>query len=357
MPLHCELCSSSTSNTLSLEPSLGVVSGNITGTSSDVRRNGVTSISRTSGMRLTHLSDISRTQIEAFSQRSQMIEAALDSRGKSRADASTLEKQVIALATRPKKDRLTGRDKQLLMAHWKEKSAVVGIRYDSGERRPANTQPREETARESLDFAIAHLTERQSVMLDSLLMTTAMQHAVGRATHHELRSELAKRIAMGEVIAEQPCSPGKGEPRYTTDTAWKTEQAILRMEREGRNTLPAIMAPAHADHTLASTDLNHGQREAARMVLTGAHRLSGIQGSAGVGKSHLIKTTAKIAEQQDYRMVVLAPYANQVERLQADGLKASTLATFLVAKDKNIDDRTVIVIDEAGLVPTRQMTT
>jgi DNA replication protein DnaC len=129
------------------------------------------------------------------------------------------------------------------------------------------------------------------------------------------------------------------------------------MEREGRNTLPAIMAPAHADHTLASTDLNHGQREAARMVLTGAHRLSGIQGSAGVGKSHLIKTTAKIAEQQDYRMVVLAPYANQVERLQADGLKASTLATFLVAKDKNIDDRTVIVIDEAGLVPTRQMTT
>ena len=258
-------------------------------------------------------------------------------------------------ATRPKKDRLTGQDKQLLMAHWKEKSKAVGINYDGGERRPANVQPHDDTARESLDFAIAHLTERQAVMLDGLLMTTAMQHAVGRATHNELRAELAKRIASGEVIAEQPRSPGKGEPRYTTQSAWQTEQAILRMEREGRNSLPAIMTPERANRALASTDLNPGQREAARMVLTGEHRLSGIQGSAGVGKSHLIKTTAQVAEQQGYRMVVLAPYANQVERLQADGLKASTLATFLVARDKNIDDRTVIVIDEAGLVPTRQM--
>lgn len=349
------------------------------------------------------LAHISRTQIEAFSQRSQTIEAALDSRGKSRQDASTLEKQVIALATRPKKDRLTGRDKQLLMTHWKQKSQAVGISYELGECRPSNNSPPEGAARESLDFAIAHLTERQSVMFDGMLMTTAMQHAVGRATHGELRTELAKRIESGEVIAEQPQYSLAGDPesalgkprshwethsenaidrdqpmslsektlaidedirsgrlvqneiRYTTRTAWETEQAILRMERDGRNTLPAIMTPAHADHALAASDLNLGQREAARMLLTSKHRLSGIQGSAGVGKSHLIKTTAQVAEQQGYRMVVLAPYANQVERLQADGLKASTLATFLVAKDKNIDDRTVIVIDEAGLVPTRQM--
>lgn len=345
------------------------------------------------------LAHISRAQIEAFSQRSQTIEAALDNRGKSRQDASTLEKQVIALATRPKKDRLTEQDKRLLMAHWKEKSKAVGISYDLGERRPTNNSSPEDAARESMDFAIAHLTERQSVMLDGMLMTTAMQHAVGRATHGELRTELAKRIESGEVIAEQPqyslagereslsgkprshwetevdrdqrmssaekaLAIDKGiragrlvqnETRYTTRTALLTEQTILRMEREGRNSLPAIMLPALADNALASTDLNVGQREATRMMLTSKHRITAIQGSAGVGKSHLIKTAAQVAESQGYRMVVLAPYANQVERLQADGLKASTLATFLVARDKDIDERTVIVIDEAGLVPTRQM--
>ena len=35
--------------------------------------------------------------------------------------------------------------------------------------------------------------------------------------------------------------------------------------------------------------------------------------------------------------------------------RVSYFATFLASKDRNIDKRTVVVIDEAGLVPTRQM--
>jgi ATP-dependent exoDNAse (exonuclease V) alpha subunit len=127
------------------------------------------------------------------------------------------------------------------------------------------------------------------------------------------------------------------------------------MEREGREQLRPMMDPERAARAIAMTDLNRGQREAAHMMLTGRDRVVGIQGSAGVGKSHLIKTTAGIAERSGYQVVVLAPYANQVERLQSDSLKASTLATFLASRDRNIDKRTLIVIDEAGLVPTRQM--
>jgi conjugative relaxase-like TrwC/TraI family protein len=349
------------------------------------------------GFELAH---ISRSQIEEFSQRSRMIEEALDNRGKTRAEASALEKQVIALATRPKKDRLTRQERRLLMEHWKERSRASGISYDRGQRAPERgTRQDENAARESLEFAIAHLTERQSVMVDSMLMTTAMQHGVGRATHDELRAELGRRIAAGDVIAEEPLfrlasdredSPGKSravwesdvtrakrlsfdetvryiddavrkgalvraEARYTTALAWRTEQSILRMEREGREQLRPMMDPERAARAIAMTDLNRGQREAAHMMLTGRDRVVGIQGSAGVGKSHLIKTTAGIAERSGYQVVVLAPYANQVERLQSDSLKASTLATFLASRDRNIDKRTLIVIDEAGLVPTRQM--
>src|SRR5205807_5766796 len=153
------------------------------------------------GFELAH---IDRAQIEAFSQRSRMIEDALSNHGKTRGEASTLEKEVIALATRPKKDRLTAQERRLLMAHWKEKSRAAGIDYTRGERKPGGPARDESSARESMDFAIAHLTERQSVMLDSVLMTAAMQHAVGRATHDELRTELTRQIAAGNVIAEQP---------------------------------------------------------------------------------------------------------------------------------------------------------
>ena len=343
------------------------------------------------------LAHIGRTQIEAFSQRSRMIEEALESRGKSREDASTLEKQVITLATRPKKDRLTEQDRRVLMEHWKEKSRPAVIEYESKLDAPARNEGN--PARESVEFAVAHLTERQSVMVDSMLMTTAMQHAVGRATHDELRAELNRRIAAGDVIAEMPLYrpaadrdglPAKTrtqvaaeatreyglplgeavrhvdksiregalvpvETRYTTARAWSTEQSILRLERDGRRGLAPVMTVARAEEALSKTNLNAGQRAAATAMLTTSNRVIGIQGSAGVGKSHLIGTATAVAEREGYRVVVLAPYANQVERLQADGLKASTLATFLASTEKNIDARTVVVIDEAGLVPTREM--
>ncbi|MGH8746051.1 MAG: MobF family relaxase, partial [Burkholderiales bacterium] len=345
------------------------------------------------------LAHISRTQIEAFSQRSRVIEEALDKRGKTRAEASALEKQVIALATRPKKDRLSDQDRRVLMAHWKEKSRAAGIEFRA-ERGPRGGAGQDENAaKESIDFAIAHLTERQAVMLDSMLMTTALQHAVGRATHDELRVELKRRIDAGDVIAEEPLyrlagdradAPGKArgawqsdarharklsiadavhyidesirngalvrsEARYTTALAWASEQSILRMERDGREASQPMMDARKAERAIAKTDLNLGQREAAHMMLTTRNLVVGIQGSAGVGKSHLIRTTAEIAERRSYRVLVLAPYANQVERLQSAGLNASTLATFLASRDRSIDKRTLLVIDEAGLVPTRQM--
>lgn len=341
------------------------------------------------------LAHISRAQIETFSQRSRAIEEALENRGKSRANASTLEKQVITLATRPKKDRLTDLDRRVLMEHWKEKSRAAHIDLQGKRSSPRGPDG---AARESIEFAVGHLTERQSIMVDSLLMTTAMQHAVGRATHDELRAELNRRLAAGDVIAEaslyRPAAERNSVPartrtqleaealrdglklaeavrrvdgsiragalvaveaRYTTAVAWRTEQSILRLEREGRRRLVPVMTVGRAEEALARTNLNQGQRAAALAVLTTSNRVIGIQGSAGVGKSHLIGTAAAVAEREGYRVKVLAPYANQVERLQADGLKASTLATFLASRDKDIDERTVVIIDEAGLVPTREM--
>jgi conjugative relaxase-like TrwC/TraI family protein len=351
---------------------------------------------REGGFELAH---ISREQIEAFSQRSRVIEEALEKRGKTRGEASGLEKQVITLATRPKKDRLTEQDRRLLMEHWKDKSRAAAIDYGAAEAKPGGPARSENSARESMDFAIAHLTERQSVMLDSILMTTAMQHAVGRATHDELRAELRRRISTQDVIAEEPLyrladdhegSRGKtrtlreeelqrekrvpldvavrgiddairsgrlvlAEARYTTALAWRTEQSILRAEIEGRHRLKPMVDARRAHRAILRTDLNLGQREAARMILTTENRVTGVQGSAGVGKTHLIRTAAGIAQANGYRVVVLAPYANQVERLQAEGLSATTLATFLASKEKGVDEGTLIVIDEAGLVPTRQM--
>jgi len=62
-----------------------------------------------------------------------------------------------------------------------------------------------------------------------------------------------------------------------------------------------------------------------------------------------------VVEEQGYRVVALAPYATQVRALRDLGVEARTLASFLAAREKGLDPRTVLFIDEAGTVPTRQM--
>ncbi|EFF45612.1 TraI protein [Xanthomonas citri pv. aurantifolii str. ICPB 11122] len=67
----------------------------------------------------------------------------------------------------------------------------------------------------------------------------------------------------------------------------------------------------------------------------------------------LIKQASAVSE--GYRTVALAPYGNQVKALKNEGLEAHTLASFLRTKDKPIDGKTIIVLDESGVVGARQM--
>ena len=86
-----------------------------------------------------------------------------------------------------------------------------------------------------------------------------------------------------------------------------------------------------------------------------ADRIVGVQGFAGTGKSHMLETAKRIIEDNGYRVRALAPYGSQVKALRELGVPANTLASFLRGQDKDLDDRTVLVIDEAGVVPVRLM--
>ncbi|MEN9136650.1 relaxase domain-containing protein, partial [Xanthomonas euvesicatoria] len=133
------------------------------------------------------LDHISRDQIEAFSARSRIIEEALANEGKTRATATTLEKQIISLATRPRKDES---DRDLVKQYWVEKSREFGIDYgprsqldgrtyeagdsfggrgrergDAGDRIAATSLPARLTpAQAVVQYAINHLTEREAVV-------------------------------------------------------------------------------------------------------------------------------------------------------------------------------------------------
>lgn len=295
---------------------------------------------------------------------------------------------------------------------------------------PAGGDPpsseKQRRAREALDFAIDHLTERQGIFTRGELLERAYMKALGGTD--EVNRELDRAKADGRLLPELPLyqtaksfsrdeqaksvdpqfdkfrhdneihkltraswismlvnvegysadraektvdnSIASGrlvqtEERYTTPDMRSRELRILWMERLGRDTVQPIKTTEEVDAMLAQSDLNAGQRDAAKLVLTTTNRVVGVQGYAGVGKSHMLSKsvegikaeTAKRASESGYRVVGLAPYGSQNKALKELGMESQTLASFLAKKPEPglLGPNTIVFLDEASVVPAHQM--
>lgn len=352
------------------------------------------------------LASVTREQITAFSQRSTQIEEHLAAKGLSRETASTAQMQAAALQTRSAKE--SGVDRDVLYNHWRDRAAELGITFDhdGGSRRSAEAgdafrHQAEITdipdANRAITYAINHLTERNAIITSTAVLHTATNHALGRTDLTSLEAAILTKIEEGQLVMEaamfRPASDHldqghtrsdlvadlvfrgytqeaaeayvdqaiddgrlvRTETRYTTPRAIAWEAQTLGIEASGRDSMWPIMPAEAAKERFANEPLNDGQRSAAELVTTTPNRVVGIQGLAGTGKSHMLEIASAALEEQGHKVTALAPYSMQKKALAELGVQASTVASFLAAVDKGIDHKTVLVIDEAGVVPARQM--
>ncbi|WP_322995197.1 MobF family relaxase [Castellaniella sp.] len=355
------------------------------------------------------LAHISREQIEFFSKRSAGITAELTARGTSRDQAPHALRQGITLAHRQQKTQAYSRAE--LQQEWKVAAKAIGMRFDQAGLQ-ATIQPRQDigdtskasnlVAQASLDWAIQHLAERESVMPLADLLQQAVRHAGGHTDITAIQSAIQVRVQSGSLIQEAPhyrstqdmkaapmtrdgwaaevvrlrglsqhaalqlvdqaITQGRllmESPRYATRKAYEAESRILAAEASGRRAWQAPIA-----NTVAEAGLDHrltpGQREAVMLIASDTDQISGIQGLAGTGKSFALQNAQAILQQQGHSLVALAPYGGMVRNLRKDGVSANTVASVLTARDKRpftsqLGPQTVVVIDEAGVVPVRQM--
>lgn len=354
------------------------------------------------------LGHITRQQLEGFSQRSAQIEERLAKQGLTRETASAAEKQAATMQSRAPK---TSAEREAVFRDWQERAKELGIDFKSKEWAGRERGPevsRQSTpgefaadvaAQRAVRYAVNHLTERQAVMTESKLIDTAIKHGMAGATLKDIEAEIKRQTERGYLVREQTMyrpaenavagdrgqsreawvaeleakgmSPAAArervdtaierkslvetEPQYTTQTALEREKRIHSIERDGRGAMQPIMQPEAARATLEGTNLNSGQRSAAELITTTHDRVVGVQGYAGTGKSHMLDTAKQMIEASGYEVRALAPYGSQVKALRELGVESNTLASFLKAKEKNIGERTVLVVDEAGVVPARQM--
>ncbi|AVH45665.1 Ti-type conjugative transfer relaxase TraA [Agrobacterium tumefaciens] len=153
---------------------------------------------------------------------------------------------------------------------------------------------------------------------------------------------------------------GVREPaKYTTREMIRLEtemanRAIWLSGRVSHGVREAVLQATFARHVRLSDE----QRTAVEHV-AGGERIAAVIGRAGAGKTTMMKAAREAWEAAGYRVVGGALAGKAAEGLEKEaGIQSRTLASWELRWNQGrnqLDNKTVIVLDEAGMVSSRQM--
>ena len=165
--------------------------------------------------------------------------------------------------------------------------------------------------------------------------------------------ELAPRLIDAETDQELQ------RARYTTAELLDIETRMMARAVELREACGSVVADPFIQGAIASKPfLASDQRDAIRYV-TGSERMAAVVGFAGAGKSTMLVAAREAWEAQGYRVHGAALAGKAAEGLeQSSGIRSRTLASWELGWSKGyarLGAGDILVIDEAGMVASRQM--
>lgn len=282
---------------------------------------------------------------EHFSQRRAQIEESLAAQGFEGGKASA----VAALDTREAKE---ARSRAELFEEWGERALAQGFDLASGMPPRAAQNPEPMPAAEEL---LTKMTEHASTFTEPQVWAVVAQEAQGRASAGEIR-QIATEIMQSPELVELRAA--NGEIRYSTREMIAIEssmaEAAVSRRGEARHAVPAsAIEAAKASRTLSE------EQEAAMLHILGPDGVACVQGAAGAGKSYMLGAAREAWELAGYEVRGAALAGKAAAGLEEGSkIKSQTLHSLLFEIGENpeiIGEKTVIVIDEAGMVGSRQM--
>lgn len=286
------------------------------------------------------------TKIEKeFSTRRQQIQASLDAHGASSAKAS----EVAALATRRSKETL---EKDQLHESWQQRAAEAAPGWDPEQLKAARVQ-REPMPQHAQLMRAA--TESASTLSEAQLMSRVFQEAQGRLSAADAREYFQVLTRDPECIKLR--TPG-GAIRYTSKEMLAIEQGLSDTARARQSEPQHQVSERAIEHAIASRTLSEEQQAMIRHV-TADQGVTCVQGMAGTGKSYSLGAARDAWESSGYRVTGAALAGKAAAGLEEGaGIKSQTLHSLISELDKSertLTPRDVIVLDEAGMVGSRQM--
>ncbi len=322
--------------------------------------------------------------VEEFSKRRQQIEDALAKAGGG--GAKVAEK--LTLATRPAKGHLPRGE---LMSAWQEVAREHGFTAADVDRLLERQGHRHDLAGRAdacIQLAALTITKQASHFPERELV----RHAAVWAQTLGVASS-ALRVRVKEALARSPdfvrVGESNGEIRYTTREMLALEKKMLGHVEQ----LKALPSQALPEKTIRSVEgrLSEEQKQALRHVTQAKNSIQVVSGMAGTGKTSMLRATREAFEKEGFNVIGACLSGKAAEGLEEGaGIKSTTLAKLIGAPELGysgilgarriasleqnpsrlrdaaleftplpepvrLPPRTVLVVDEAGMVGTRQM--
>ncbi len=198
---------------------------------------------------------------------------------------------------------------------------------------PVRQVRRFEPENQALNYAVAHVFERKSVVPEHELLGVALAQHPGELDLSALK-EAAKYSA--QLV--------KTERGLSTPQILATELDLIQTV----NAACDAVAPIHPGFRPADW-LGEDQRRAIYHVLRTSDRITGLRGLAGSGKTTALRELVAACKEAKIKPLFCAPTAAATDVLRKEGFEAKTLQSLLLSKPV-LTERQLIVLDEAGAV-------
>lgn len=238
---------------------------------------------------------------------------------------------------------------------------------------PQTVEPKSIHAAGSPEFALDHaallakLTERQSCATPQDALALICEASMGQWDAARCLEELDRFMA-----SEHPLVLGETEtlaPVFTSRATLDMEARATRTVHDGKTNLRHRLSASTVNKRFDALEADLGsklgaavsldeQRAAALHVAseTGAHAF--VEGWAGTGKTTLLRALADAYKESGFSVMGCAQSASAAQNLSREtSIPSRTIASLLLAIQSarlTLNDRSVLVLDEAGMVGSRE---